>query len=343
MENQVYTRATPVVVEARDSLAKHAEDLLIARYHAGIADHGFQWPVTGITVEDFRNKEGIVARIAGTVVGRAILDREFYPLAELVNLEVAPAHRGRGVGSAIVRHAIETAARAGFLAIHAQTFKNNVAAHRLYRRHRFLPATQGEMLRVWQFQNLPALDQFHHDHPLAVFESIPSSEPRSHLLRWHDPLSEDELEITLTGGSCQFDSGGVGPAVSALSLRSFEVRLAARVGAIPPLRIGETVAVSVSVANRGSGELTGGFRIGLNTGFRIAEGHPGGEQFSLPPGGNLDRTVIVELTDSFPADLLRISSYQSVPVSVDFLLGDHTFWLAAQAPIERIAQEPGKE
>jgi len=343
MESQVYTESTPVVVEPRDGLAKHAEDLLIARYHAGIADHGLQWPVTGITVEDFRNKEGIVAQVAGTVVGRAILDREFYPLAELVNLEVAPAHRGRGVGSAIVRHAVNTAARAGFLAIHAQTFKNNVAAQRLYARHGFLPATRGEMLRVWRFLNLPALDQFRHDHPMALFESTASSGPRGHLLRWHDPLGENELEITLTGGSCQSDSEGIGPAVSALSLRSSEVRLAARVGTVPPLRIGETVAVSLSVANRGSGELAGGFRIALNTGFRIAGGHPGGEQFSLPPESDLDRTVKVELTDSFPTDLLRISSYQSVPVSVDFLLGDHTFWLAAQAPIERIAQEPGKE
>ncbi len=343
MEDQVCTRSTPVVVEPRDDLAKHAEDILIARYHAGIADHGFQWPVTGITLEDFRNKEGIVARIAGTVVGRAVLDREFYPVAELVNLEVAPVHRGRGVGSAIVRHAIETAARAGFLAIHAQTFKDNAAAHRLYRRHGFLPATQGEMLRVWQFLNLPALDQFHHDHPMALFESIASSEPRSHLLRWRDPLSEDELEVTLTGGSCQFDSEGVGPAVSALSLRSSEVRLAARVGTIPPVRVGQTAPVSLSVANKGTAELAGGFRIGLNTGFRIGGGHPGGERFSLPAGGNLERTVMVELTDSFPAHLLRISSYQSVPVSVDFLLGDHTFWLAAQSPVERIAHKPGKE
>jgi hypothetical protein len=53
--------------------------------------------------------------------------------------------------------------------------------------------------------------------------------------------------------------------------------------------------------------------------------------------------VTVEFTDSFPADLLRISSYQSVPVSVDYLLGDHTFWLAAQAPVERLAKESEEE
>jgi len=168
MEDHAYTKSTPVVVEPRDNLAEHAEDLLIARYHAGIADHGFQWPAVGITLEDFRDQEGIVARIGGGVVGRAILDREFYPLAELVNLEVARAYRGRGVGSAIVSHAIERAARSGFLAIHAQVFRNNVAAHRLYAHHGFLPATQGEMLRIWKFLNFPVLAQFSDDHPMAA-------------------------------------------------------------------------------------------------------------------------------------------------------------------------------
>jgi len=121
------------------------------------------------------------------------------------------------------------------------------------------------------------------------------------------------------------------------------VRLAATLDAIPPVRLGGTFAVHLGLTNKGDDELTGGFRIGLNTGFQIAADHPGGEQFSLPSGSSLDRTAIVELTDSFPADLLRISSYQSVPVSVDFLLGDHTFWLAAQVPIERLAQGAAKE
>ena len=334
MQAHVYTQSAPVLVAPRDDSAQHAEALLIARYHPGIADRGFAWPEVGITLENFRNKEGIVARVDGVVAGRAVLDRAFYPLAEFVNLEVAPAHRGRGVGSAIVRHALETAARLGFLAVHAQVFRNNVPAHRLYARHGFLPATQGEMLRLWRFLNLPVLDQFSHDHPLALFETLAGREPRTHLLRWRDPLGEDELQLTLTGGSCQFDSDGVGPAVSALRLRSGEVRLAATLGAISPAAIGETFALTLSLTNEGDCELAGGFRVGLNTGFRIASDHPGGERFSLSPGASLERIVMVELTDSFSAHLLRISCYQSVPVSVDFLLGDHTFWLAGQVPLK---------
>ncbi len=343
MQERVYSQSVPIAVETCDVFARHGEEVLRARYWPGVADRGFQWPATGVTFDNFREKEVIVAGADGVVVGRAILDAVFYPLAELENLEVAPAYRGQGVGGAIVRHAIEAAARAGFLAIHAQTFKNNLAAHRLYARHGFLPATRGEMLRVWKFFNLPVLSQFLHEHPMALFESAPGAGTREHILRWHEPLAQDELTVTITGGSCQFDSGGVGPAVSRLRLRSGSAWLEATLGADQPAAADRCFEVSLALANHGSQELAGGFRIGLNPGFRIAGGHPGGEQFSLPPGSNLDRTVMVELTGSFPADLLRISSYQSVPVSVDFLLGDHTFWLMTQVPIDNEGQAAERE
>jgi len=167
MEQRVYSQSVPVAVETCDVFARHGEEVLRARYWPGVADRGFEWPATGVTLDNFREKEVIVARVGGVVVGRAILDAVFYPLAELENLEVAPAYRGQGVGSAIVRQAVNAAARAGFLAIHAQTFKDNIPAHRLYTHHGFLAATRGEMLRVWKFLNLPALSQFLYDHPLA--------------------------------------------------------------------------------------------------------------------------------------------------------------------------------
>ena len=329
--------AQPVVVETRDAFSRHAEEVIVARYGPGVADRGFHWPATGVAVEDFRDKEGIVARVDDVAVGRAILEAVFYPLAELVNLEVHPPYRGHGVGSAIVRHAVATAARAGFLAIHVQTFLDNVGAHRLYARHGFLPATRGEMLRLWKFLNLPALAQFLHDHPMALFESTPAVGSREHLLRWHEASGGDEIAVTLTGGSCQFDSDGVGPAVSALRLRSCAVRLAASFAANSTARQGDTVAAHLTLTNESGSELSGGFRIGLNPGFRIASDHPGGERFSLDSGATLERTLPIKLEPSFPSELLRICSYRSVPITAEFLLGDHAFWLTTQVHIGETA------
>lgn len=335
MEQQVHSQSLPVVVEARDVFARHGEELVRGRYAPELADRGFEWPATGVSREDFRDKEVIVARIGGVVVGRAILEGVFYPLAELVNLEVAPTFRGQGVATAIVRHAIEAAARAGFLAIHAQSFKENIPAHRLYARHGFLPATRGEMLRVWKFLNLPALEQFLYDHPLALFESAPGTGAREHVLRWHEPSAQDELAVSISGGSCQFDSEGIGPAASRLHLRSGSVSLEATLGADQPAAADRCFEVRLTLANHGSQELAGGFRIGLNPGFRIASQHAGGEGFSLSPATRFERDVTVEVDWSRVQEVLRAAwcSYPSVPITVEFLLGDHTFWLAAQAPM----------
>ena len=321
-----------LVVEPKDVFAQHAEDLLIARYHPGIAGRGFHWPATETTLV---NQEGIVARVGGVVVGRALLMSAFHPLAEFVNLEVAPAHRRRGVGSAILQHAVERAARAGFLAIHAQVRKENIAAQRLYARQGFLPATRGEMLRVWKFLNLPALAQFLRDHPMASFESNASARPREHLLRWRDPFSQDELAITISGGSCQFDSEGIGPGVSGLVLRSGAVSLEATLSVDQVALTDRSFEVRLALANRGSQELAGGFRLGLNPGFRVASDHTGGEQFALGAGVSLERSLTIQIEPSFPTELLRICSYQSVPVTAEFLLGDHTFWMARQVAIRK--------
>ncbi len=328
------SQAQDVVVEARDAFGQHGEELVRARYSPVTADRGFEWPQTPVTLDNFRNSEVIVGRVGGVVVGRAILDAAFYPLAEFENLEVSPPYRGRGVGGAIIQHAIETAARAGFLAIHAQTSKDNTAAHRLYAQHGFLPATRGEMLRVWRFINLPVLPQFLHDHPMALFDSRRAGD-REHVLRWRDIGSRDELAVTIRGGSCQSDSNSIGPEVSALRLRSNRVRLTATLDGDRSIQPGGTISMRVALANNSARDLVGGFRIGLNPGFSISSDYPGGEQFSIPAGGTLERSVTVALASDFPISTLGICAYRSVPVSVDFLLGDHTFWLAAQARIHQ--------
>lgn len=321
-----------VDVSFRDRFSTHGEELIRSRYWLGVADRSFEWPRTGVTPEDFRDKEVIVAHIGGVVAGRAILDMAFYPLAELENLEVSPPFRSLGVGSAIVRNAIETASRAGFLAIHVQTLKGNITAQRLYARHGFMPATRGQMLRVWRFLNLPVLSQFLNDHPMALLDSRQVSD-QEHVLCWRDTGSEDELAVTIRGGSCQSDSDGMGPAVSVLRLRSGSIKLTAMLDADPSVHLGGAFSTHITLANEGANELAGGFRIGLNPGFHIASDYPGGEQFSIPPGAAVERSVQIAHESDFPVAILGICAYPSVPISVDFLLGDHTFWLTAQTHV----------
>lgn len=319
----------------RDRFSTHGEELVRARYGPELANRSFEWPQTGITHEDFRDREVNVARVGGVVAGRAILDMAFYPLAELENLEVSPPFRGSGAGSAIVRQAIETASRAGCLAIHAQTRNDNVNAQRLYARHGFMPSSRGEMLRVWRFLNLPVLVQFLHDHPMALLDSRRTSD-REHVLCWHDTGSEDELSVTIRGGSCQSDSGGIGPSVAMLRLISGVIKLMATLDVDPVVGFGGELSSRVTLINDGTDDLAGGFRFGLNPGFRTVGDYPGGEQFSLAPGAAVERDATIVLDPGFPIAVLGICAYPSVPITVDFLLGDHTFWLAGQTRITRL-------
>ena len=316
----------------RDRFSTHGEELIRSRYWLGVADRSFEWPQTGVTPEDFRDKEVIIAHIGGVVAGRAILDAAFYPLAELENLEVSPSFRSCGVGSAIVSHAIEAASRAGFLAIHVQTDKDNITAQRLYARHGFMPVTRGQMLRVWRFLNLPVLSQFLRDHPMALLDSRQVSD-QEHILCWRDTGSEDELAVTIRGGSCQSDSNGLAPSVSSLQLRSGSVRLVGVLDCDLSVELGGTLSARVSLANEGENEFVGGLRFGLNQGFEITSDYPGGEQFVIPPGVTAERSVTIGLGSDFPVAILGICAYPSVPISVDFLLGDNTFWLATQTQV----------
>jgi hypothetical protein len=296
-----------------------------------VARRGYTWPSTGTTCEDFRNQEVIVARVNDVVVGRCILDAVFYPLAELENIEVLPAYRGRGVGSALVAEAVRRAAQMGFLAIHAQESKDDRRAQRLYARHGFLPATQGEMLRIWRFLSLPALTHFLYEHPFALFASKPAETPRAHLLHWQDPVSEDYVSVTLSGGSCQRDSGGLGPAVSALSVRSRAVDLQTELRGQPTSQ--EEFSLSLTIRNRGPESVVGGCRVGLNCGFGIRSGHSGGQEFELAPHADLEFALSIGREPDFPQDVVGNCAYPSVPVTVDILLGDYTFWLCAQVSV----------
>ena len=321
------TTGNHISVATQDPRSVHSEELVRARYWPGVARRGYTWPSTNAACDD----SVIVARVHDVVVGRCILDAVFYPLAELENIEVLPAYRGRGVGSALVAEAVRRAAQMGFLAIHAQESKEDRRAQRLYTQHGFLPATQGEMLRIWRFLNLPALTHFLYEHPFALFASRAAETPRTHLLRWQDPVSEDHVSITLTGGSCQFDSGGLGPAVSGLSVRSGAVDLEAEFRGQPTSQ--EEFSLSLAIANRGAEPLVGGCRVGLNYGFAVRSDHPGGQEFELAPHADLEFALSIGREPDFPQDVVGVCAYPSVPVTVDVLLGDYTFWLCAQVSV----------
>ncbi len=77
-----------------------------------------------------------VAEVAGAVVGDAIVVyRRGFHAARLLSLVVAPAHRGQGVGAALLRHAERAAARRGCVAMRLEVRADNRAARRLYQTH----------------------------------------------------------------------------------------------------------------------------------------------------------------------------------------------------------------
>jgi len=77
-----------------------------------------------------------VAEVAGAAVGDAIVVyRRGFHAARLLSLVVAPTHRGRGVGAALLRHAERAAAQRGCVAMRLEVRVDNRAARRLYQAH----------------------------------------------------------------------------------------------------------------------------------------------------------------------------------------------------------------
>ncbi len=59
------------------------------------------------------------------------------PVAWLEDVVVAPAHRGRGIGSMLLAHALTDARRLGMARVSLLTDRDNVGAQRLYGRNGF--------------------------------------------------------------------------------------------------------------------------------------------------------------------------------------------------------------
>ncbi len=194
---------------------ERAESGLRAAYAPESRGRHMHWPEPAIV--DVAQTH-LLAEVESKVVGRVVIDAVYPPFGELVNMEVLPPFTGRGAGGALVDERVAEMSRMGFMAVFLQTFADKVRAHRLYARKGFLIAAKGEMLRLVRFIGPPVLDVLLYEHPLATYAASAAEKPRQWFLAWSDWPTGDRLQLMLSGGSCQFDSDGYGPALCALSL-----------------------------------------------------------------------------------------------------------------------------
>lgn len=320
-----------VSVGFRTAYQKHAEQVVHGFDGTPVPQQAHTWP----SAEDLRaerSDDPLVAAVDGACAGRCFLEAEHYPFAELQNLVVAPQHRRRGVGGALVADAIRRASELGYLAIHLQVDKDNTAAHRLYTRHGFLPAQQGERLRMIRFLDYPALELFLSRHPLALLSST-RHESGLWEMKWEDAVSGESVSILLSGGSCQGDSDGFGPGIGAFELRCGETHIRADVSGPDVVPRGPEFAIVLSIRNPGQSELQGSCRLLLNPGFAVGQGTNGSGAFRVAAGASHSLELPVTITRAFDADFWKRSCFRSVPVCVEVSVGEHVFWLAKQVKL----------
>lgn len=79
-----------------------------------------------------------VARLDGTEVGEYVLLHTRPLTAEIVNIAVAPGFQRRGIGTALIRHAVATAREAGFRRLEIGTGDTGAGQIALYERCGFV-------------------------------------------------------------------------------------------------------------------------------------------------------------------------------------------------------------
>lgn len=296
-------------------------------------EYPFVWPELTLTEENCLEQQVIVATLDGAVVGRALLRTAYYPFAQFMGLEVLPAFRGRGLGSQIVDYAIEQAAARGYLALHLLVEYGNVFAQRLYARLGFVPADQGRhLLRMVRFLNYAALSQFTWEHPLATLSSRPGEQVRE--LVWTDPLGTDVISIRFAGESRQGEGEGFGPGIHYCEIRSKDAGIRTSITAPDIVTKEAPFSALTTVVNTGSTELKGSCRLLLNSGFAPADGSLGVAEFSITTGEAWSVELPVVIMDSFNTTALEVCDHHSLPVALEFFVGDYVFWLAKQVKPE---------
>lgn len=91
-------------------------------------------PSRGMVDDYLPRGECYVAVVAESVVGVCVLVRTRPGTAEIVNVAVAPAHQGRGIGKSLIRHAIERARELGVRTVEIGTGNSSVGQLALYQK-----------------------------------------------------------------------------------------------------------------------------------------------------------------------------------------------------------------
>ena len=320
-------------IDARflDDNSRHGEEVIYNQYGETAPKRALIWPESRM-LSGLEESGPLVGTVDGTVAGRGRLEAGLYPLAEMVNLYVGPQFRARGVASQIVGAAVRRAGELGYLAIHLQTELDNRAAQALYTKHGFVPAQQGQMLRMVRFLNHPALAAFLSRHPLALFDSAKDGDLWR--LGWTDAVSRESVLIRLSGGSCQGDSGGFAPGVAAIEVRDGELEFRAEIGGPDHIDVGADFEVRVSITAERSGHSRWGCRLLLNLGFAPASGTPGAASVDVETGSTVQVSLPVVADESFNRDFWKECSYRSVPVTVEVFAGGCVFWLVKQVRLD---------
>jgi ribosomal protein S18 acetylase RimI-like enzyme len=122
--------------------AREGDRMELALIFAGVAEE-LDWIATEPPVDvDARAAAWtidaiVVAEMAGEILGLLSLERSRHGYGE-VALAVAPAHRGRGIGSALLEVAIDTARAEGMHKLCLSVFAHNETAIALYRKFGFV-------------------------------------------------------------------------------------------------------------------------------------------------------------------------------------------------------------
>lgn len=78
-----------------------------------------------------------LAQKEGAYLGHIAIEKEFVGWAYVEDLEVAAAHRGQGVGTALIQKAIQWAKDRSLAGVRLETQDNNLMACRFYLKHGF--------------------------------------------------------------------------------------------------------------------------------------------------------------------------------------------------------------